>query len=152
MSAPRLRTAALALGLGLVITPALTGCIPSAGDIVGGLVQQGVEQGVEQLTGVDYTESGLPNGFPSEVPLAEGELLGGAAANADGKSGWVVGVRTDRSAEDIRAQLAGAGFTSPAETVAIDGFIVAENERYGVLVVVGEGDDGRTATYTVTQK
>jgi len=153
MPAPRLRVAGLALGLGLVIAPALTGCIPSAGDIVGGLVSQGVEAGVEQLTGVDYAAGQMPSDFPGEVPLAEGEVLGGAAANVDGKSGWVVGVKTDRSSEDIRAQLTAAGFTLPAEgNAGIEGFVVAENDRYGVLVVVGESDGAQVATYTVTQK
>ena len=98
MSAPRLRAGAIALGLGLVLAPALSGYIPSVDDIVGGLVQQGVEQGIENLSGVDLATGSLPNGFPQEVPLVQGELHGGATASTDGKQGWVVSITTDRSA------------------------------------------------------
>ncbi len=155
MSASRLRASAIAVGLGLVLAPALSGCIPSVDDIVGGIVQQGVEQGIENLAGIDLATGSLPNGFPQEVPLVEGELIGGATASTDGKQGWVVSITTDRSPADIKAQLEAAGFTSPEDSAGVlgDSVFLGENDRYAVLVVMGEDSDGKlSVNYTVTQK
>ena len=157
MSAPRLRTAAMALGLGLVLAPALSGCIPSVDDVIGGLVQQGVQSGIEGATGVSYEVGGMPADFPGEVPLAEGEIVGGAAVNddEDGK-GWAVRLITERTQEDILAQLQAAGFSVPAEMgesgFVLPGVVAVENGRYMVTVMIGESDDGRqSANYVVIE-
>ena len=153
MPSPRLRAAAILLGLGLVVTPALSGCIPSVDDLVGGLVQEGIQSGLKEATGLDIETGKLPAGFPSDVPLAEGDVVGGLAVdNPDGK-GWVVQVSTDRSADDVRAQLQAAGFAEfEGGQIGIAGFVAMENAEYLVTAIVGDETGKRTVSYTVIVK
>ncbi len=143
--APRLITAALlAVSLALV-APALTGC---------GLIQDAVEQ----ATGgdVDFGGNSVPEDFPSEVPLIEGEVLSGASAgNADGKV-WNVTIKVDDASafDEITAQFEAAGF-EPSElggTSDQGATGTFTKDPYGVFVVVAGGDtaEGWVANYTVT--
>jgi hypothetical protein len=143
--APRLVTAALlAMALALV-APALTGC---------GMI----ENAVEQATGgeIDFGGNSVPEDFPSEVPLIEGEVLAGASAgNADGKI-WNVTIKVnDASAfEQITSDFEAAGFeASEIGTSAGEGSSgTFTKDPYGVFVVVTGGDtaEGWVANYTVT--
>jgi hypothetical protein len=143
--APRLITAALlAVSLALV-APALTGC---------GVIQDAVEQ----ATGgdVDFGGNSVPEDFPSEVPLIDGEVLSGASAgNADGKI-WNVTIKVeDASAfDEIKTQLEDAGFEASelGGTTGEGSTGTFTKDPYGVLVVVGGGDstEGWVANYTVT--
>lgn len=154
MSTPHRRLAAVVVGLAL-ISPAVTGCIPSVDELIGGVVQQGIEAGIENATGVDTAVGSLPSGFPSEVPVAEGEIVAGAAVkNDDGSTGWAVSITTDRTAEEIAAQLAGAGFSPPADAgeFSIPGIVLVENAKYTVSVVVGQDGDTGNAYYVVVPK
>jgi hypothetical protein len=142
---PRLITAALlAVSLALV-APALTGC---------GLIQDAVER----ATGgdVDLGGKSVPEDFPSEVPLIDGEVLSGASAgNEDGKI-WNVTIKVaDASVfDEIKAQLEGAGFESSEIGGSGDQGSTGTftKEPYGVFVVVAGGDtaEGWVANYTVT--
>lgn len=158
MTAPRLRAVALTLGLGLLVAPALSGCIPSVDDLVGGLVQQGIEAGLEQATGLDYSSGTLPADFPSDVPLIEGELVGGVGVNNDdGTKGWAVVIETDRTVDDVKALLESAGFaeiTGLADSgMSFDGFIAFENDRYTVTAIFAPGDgDKNNINYVVAPK
>ncbi|HWR85832.1 MAG TPA: hypothetical protein VN200_07550, partial [Rhodoglobus sp.] len=76
------RTALAGAGLALVL--ALSGCT-----FVGG---NPVEQLVEGATGGEVEIGNtVPEDFPAEVPLAEGEVLSGASAGGV----WNVGIRVD---------------------------------------------------------
>ena len=143
--APRLIAAALlAVSLALV-APALTGC---------GLIHDAVEK----ATGgdVDFGGKSVPDDFPSDVPLIEGEVLYGAsAASEDGKL-WNVTIKVDdiSAFDEITAQFEGAGFESSdlggtSDQGATGTFT---KDPYGVFVVVtgGDTDEGWVANYTVT--
>ena len=143
-------TIPLAIVLALAVTPALSGCFGNP-----------IEQMIEGATGgdVDLGGKSVPNGFPSEVPLAQGEVLFGASIGNDEGRVWNVTIKvSDATAiEQIVAQLEGAGFSTAAEgfggSNADGGTAILENERYGVLVVVSkDGDNGFVANYTVTEK
>jgi hypothetical protein len=143
--APRLITAALLAASLALIAPALTGC---------GVIQDAVEQ----ATGgdVDFGGKSVPDDFPSDVPLIEGEVLAGASAgNADGKV-WNVTIKVDDGSafDEITAQLEDAGFESSevGGTSGEGGTGTFTKDPYGVFVVVAGGDtaEGWVANYTVT--
>jgi hypothetical protein len=129
----------------LVVAPAVTGC----GTIA---------DAIEGATGgdVDLGGTSVPDDFPSEVPLIDGEVVaGGAIGNADGKI-WNVTVKVpDVSAfDEITADFESAGFESTEVTSGEQGASATfTKDPYGVLVVVAGGDttQGWVANYTVTQ-
>jgi hypothetical protein len=143
-------TVPLAVLIALAVTPALSGCFGNP-----------VEQIIEGATGgdVDLGGKSVPDGFPSEVPLAQGEVLFGASIGNEEGRVWNVTIKVaDAGAiEQIVAQLEGAGFSTAAEgfggSTADGGTAIVENDSYGVLVVVSkDGENGFVANYTVTEK
>ena len=97
----RLVTAVLLAASVAIATPALTGC-------------GAIRDAVEQATGgdVDFGGNTVPEDFPTEVPLIEGEVLaGGSVGNEDGKI-WNVTIKVDDGSafDEISAQLEAAGF------------------------------------------
>jgi hypothetical protein len=145
------RSAALALAFAVLLTPALTGCI-------GNPVEQIVEGAVKQAGGGDVdinSDGGLPNGFPTEVPLYDGEIVGGmGVGNVSDGGGWTVIVKVDdleSAFNSIDQQLLAAGFESQfsgfADGAGTGAYASAD---YSVLVTVTDDGSGqKTATYIV---
>ena len=137
-------TVPLAIALAVVTGPLLVGC--------------SVQNLVHNVTGgnVDIPGKSVPKDFPSEVPLAKGEvILGAAVGGKDGKV-WNVTVRVAgaSSLDEISQQLQDAGFTvdGTVGNTADGGTGAFKNDAYGVLVVVSkDGKDGWIANYTVTK-
>ena len=138
-------TAAIALTAALVLAPALTGC--------------GALEGIiEQATGgeVNISIGSLPDGWPAEVPVIDGEIIGGGTADTeDGTPGWnvTIKVESEDSFAEIASQLEGAGFES-IEASEIDGGDkitsgAYKNDNYGVLVAVTGAEGNFVANYTV---
>jgi hypothetical protein len=148
MNSKRL-TIPLALVLALAITPSLAGCFGNP-----------IEQIVEGATGGDVSLPGksVPDDFPKDVPLVDGEVLFGLGiGNADGKA-WNVTIKVSGldAADQIKSQLEGAGFT--ANEAGVGGTtdqgagLVYDNGTYNVLVVVTkDADNGFVANYTVAE-
>lgn len=142
-------TVPLAIVIALAITPALSGCFANP-----------IEQLVEGATGgnVDLGGGSLPEGFPTDVPVIDGEIVFGMSlGNVTDGQAWNVTVKVaDASAIDtIKSELSGAGFTENAAMAggAEAGSAVYENDAYGILVVVtDDGENGFVANYTVTAK
>jgi hypothetical protein len=142
-------TVPVAIVLGLALAPALTGCFGNP-----------IEQIIEGATGgdVDLGGASVPDGFPGEVPLIQGEVVFGASIGNDEGRVWNVTIKVAGAGaiEDIVAQLEGAGFTSTegfGGSTAEGGTAILENASYGVLVVVSQdGENGFVANYTVTEK
>jgi hypothetical protein len=143
-------TVPLAIVLALAITPALAGCFGNP-----------IEQIVEGATGGDVSLPGasIPDDFPkADVPLYDGEVvLGMGIGNSDGKA-WNVTIKVPglETADDIKSQLEGAGFTANdagvGGTTDAGATLVYGNDTYSVLVVVTKGsDDGFVANYTVSE-
>lgn len=142
-----LRRAALAAAVAVLLVPGLTGCIGNP-----------IESIIEGATGgdIDLGGSSLPEGFPAEVPLYEGEIVYGIAiGDAAGKAFNVtVKVPAAAAADAIRAQLEGAGFTllGGSEPTSTSG-AAYDGVAWGVVVVVTEDGAGNwVANYTVTPK
>jgi hypothetical protein len=137
-------TVPLAIGLAVLAGPLLTGC--------------SVQNIVHNVTGgtVDIPSTSVPKDFPSEVPLAKGEVvLGAAIGGKDGKI-WNVTIKVAGASSlvDIAKQLQSAGFTADGTFGGnTDGGTGAfKNSSYGVLVVVSkDGKNGWIANYTVTK-
>ena len=137
-------TASLAILLALAAAPALSGCA-------------GIEGMVEQATGGDVSLPGnsVPDDFPADVPLIDGEVIMGAGiGTTDGKA-WNVTIKVTGldAADDIKAQLEGAGFTAaPGATTGESSALLYTNTTYSVAVVVTKDtNDGFLANYTVTE-
>jgi hypothetical protein len=139
-------TATLAILSALALAPALSGC-------------QVVESIVEGATGGDVEIGGtsIPEGFPAEVPVTEGDILNGSSITKNGQTVYNVVVKVaDTSVfETIKTELTDAGF------VAQEGYDMVENSGtitglfngtgWSVLVAVTTQDGlGTVANYTVT--
>ena len=139
-------TATVAILLALAIAPALSGCSV-------------VESVVEGVTGGDVQIGGtsIPEGFPDEVPVVDGDIINGSSITKNGETVYNVVVKiADTSVFDtIKTELSDAGF-EPQE-----GYDMAENNgtitglfnngTWSVLVAVTTQDGlGTVANYTVT--
>lgn len=136
---------AIALATTLLIAPALTGC-------------GGIEGIIEQATGgeVNVSIGSLPDGWPSEVPVVDGEIIaGGTIEDDNGNPGWNVTIKVDDESAftGIKSQLEGAGFESVdageldgGDTITSGAF---KNANYGVIVAVSGSDGSFVANYTV---
>lgn len=146
ISARRLSTA-IALSAALVLAPALTGC-------------GAIEGIIEQASGgeINVSIGELPDGWPAEVPVIDGDILGGGTTPAEnGTKLWNVTIKVADTAafDDITAQLNGAGFEAVeageldgGETVTSGAF---KNDTYGVFVAVTGSGDNFVANYTVAE-
>ena len=141
------RRTALALAAAILIAPALTGCT--------GMVEGFIEQATDGQVNVSI--GSLPDGWPAEIPVIEGDIIGGGAAPDDsGNTGWNVTITAkEDSFTEIKGQLEGAGFTQ-VETPDVDGTDALasgmfSNGTYGVLVAVSGAEGSFVANYTVIE-
>ncbi len=140
-------TTAIALASALVLAPVLTGCAALEGI-------------VEQATGgqVNVSTGSLPDGWPADVPVIDGQILFGGTTKADdGTPIWnvTIKVESETAFDSIATQLEGAGFASVdageldgGDTITSGAF---KNDVYGVLVAVTGTDGNFVANYTVAE-
>lgn len=134
--------AVLAITLAVVASPALTGC--SAHDIV------------RDATGgnVDVGGKTVPKDFPTEIPLAKGEIIFAAAVGAGTGKVWNLSIRVDNvdAIDGIQTQLTGAGFDVNVLTPKTEdgGSLTATNGTRAVAVVEVKDDKGFIVNYSVT--
>ena len=109
------------------------------------------------IPGVGSVGSGkLPKDFPSEVPVAKGEIISGISAGSGDKEGWNVSIKVSGvdAFTDIESALKGAGFTeSDGSPIISDQAATGTftGDKYDVVVAVVKADDktGYVANYTV---
>ena len=136
-------TVPLAIAIALLAGPALAGC--------------SVQNLVHDVTGgtVDIPGKSVPKDFPSEVPLATGEVLSGAGVGGAKSKIWNVSVRvTDSTAIDkVLTTLTAAGFNCKTltPTTADGGSLVGDKGNLNVAVVEIKDDTGFVLNYTVTK-
>jgi hypothetical protein len=139
-------TATVAILSALALAPALSGC-------------QVVESVVEGATGGDVQIGGtsIPEGFPAEVPVYDGDILNGSSITKSGETVYNVVVKVDDVSvfETIKTDLTDAGFAAQEgyEMVENNGTITGlfNNGTWSVLVAVTTQDGlGTVANYTVT--
>lgn len=138
-------SASVALVLALALTPTLSGC--SGENPIGGIV--------EQATGGKVSLGGksIPEGFPSEVPVAAGDVQFGIAAGEGDSRGYNVTILTgsDSPLDAIEADFAAGGFESQVQASGADGAgtVIFSSDAWNVAVIVASTDEGYTANYTV---
>lgn len=145
MTRRRLLTLGLAAALLATAPLTLTGC-----SMVEGII--------EQQTGgnVDLGGASVPDDFPAEVPLADGEIVNGSAiSNGDGTV-WnvLINVADPAAPDSIAAQLEGAGFVAPDGIGGITdegGTLTYAKDDLVVNVLLAKTGDGWTANYTVAE-
>lgn len=100
----------------------------------------------------------LPQGFPEEIPVAEGEIFSGASSTMEGQQGWVVSVSVDQAPDEAIAEagaaLEAAGFTVGDNSMAMEGLTYVQYVSSDWDLILGATDDGEGGTllsYTVTQ-
>jgi hypothetical protein len=132
--------------LAALVVPGLAGCV---GNPVETLIEQGTGGGV------DLGGGSVPEGFPAEVPLYDGEVTYGIGVGDGAGKAFNVTIRIpDQSAgEQIRADLEAAGFTLLGGTDPnAQGGAAYDGADWGVVVVLTQDGDGWLANYTVTPK
>ncbi len=133
----------VAILLAILAGPALAGC--------------SVQNLVHDVTGgkVDVPGKSIPKDFPSEVPLASGEVLSGAGVGDSKSKIWNVSVRAKDGAaiDDVLATLTSAGFDCKTltETSADGGALVGDKGNLNVAVVEIKDNKGFVLNYTVTK-
>lgn len=145
MKIPLLHARVLAtIALALLGGTLLTGCTAEA-------AQNAVNGAVQGATNGDVSLGGaLPAGWPTEVPIVDGEILFASAQKGDKRS-WTVTVKAtaaDPVAEATRT-LTASGFVAGSDvsaTVGSAGLVSMKNDHYAVLVA-GNADG---LLYTVT--
>ena len=127
------RVRVLAVTMAVAGMAVLSGC---SGETVG----NAVDGAVNEATGGDVSLGGqLPEGWPEEIPVIDGNIGFGASNTADGDRGWVVTV-TSGAADplaDATAKLEAAGFsadTSNTANVGDAGVAALANENWSVVV------------------
>jgi len=133
----------VAILLAILAGPALAGC--------------SVQNLVHDVTGgkVDVPGKSVPKDFPSEVPLASGEVMSGAGVGDSKSKIWNVSVRAkDGTAiDDVLSTLTSAGFDCKTltETSADGGALVGVKGNLNVAVVEIKDSKGFVLNYTVTK-
>ena len=110
---------------------------------------------VETKDGTVESGSKLPDNFPDDVPLVDGDLISAAAISASGDDGFVVSLECDASAAEVSAQateqFTAAGYKEvtrmSAGTSSILGF---ESARWTIALSISESEPA-TASYTVAK-
>lgn len=144
----RTKTSPLRMGLALVaalaVVPALAGCSDNQ-------VQDAVNGAVQGATDGDVSLGGaLPDGWPAEIPVIDGDLKFGAGNTTNGDQGWVVTVASTAAdpLADAKQTLIDAGFevdTSTSANVGDVGVVALKNATH--IVTIAGTPDG--VLYTV---
>ena len=131
------KTSRLRMGLALLavlaITPALAGCSDAQ-------VQDAVNGAVQGATDGDVSLGGaLPDGWPAEIPVIDGDIKFGAGNTTNGDQGWVVTVASAAAdpLADAKQALVDAGFeldTGNSANVGDVGVVALKNATYTVTI------------------
>jgi hypothetical protein len=146
IAAPRGRFA-VALAAALLIAPVLTACTSNP-----------LESVVEQVTGgnVDLGGTSVPDDFPADIPVYDGEIVQGFGLGTGADKAWTVIVKVPDAAaiDTIVSELENAGLAKQlahsADSAA--GATFASDTHTIVVGVTPDGAEGFVATYIVTPK
>lgn len=164
----RLRTAVAVPALVLLGTSLLTGC--------GDSDEEQAEKAAEAVLGEDAdvdidgdsvtfddgdtsitTGSGLPDGFPDDLPVVEGEVVSGMASQDGASQNFSVVVLSPAdvaaAVDELRGLLEDAGWSVESEN-EMEGLSALtfskDGTEVGVTVLPAEGGDGSQVMYAVT--
>jgi len=112
------------------------------------MVQDVVNQGIDDATGGqgEFSVGTVPEDFPQEVPLAEGDVLLSAKPTTDS---WAVTIRV---ADDAAAQAAADAVEDAGFTPLVEGTTVYENDTYHVALTWTAVEGGAGVAYVVNTR
>ncbi|MBN9238457.1 MAG: hypothetical protein J0J03_02155 [Leifsonia sp.] len=135
--------------VGLAVILSLAGCSAAPSTAPAATPEASAPGG--PATGLEGYE-GLPDTFPSDVPLIEGDVLYGI----DVGTGWSIVIARDDIAagySDAEALLTAAGFAGSSSTTADGSFGAFDNDRYTVQITATDSADyGPSVQYVVIKK
>ncbi len=128
----------LAVAALVAVAPALAGCSDTQ-------VQDAVNGAVQGATDGDVSLGGaLPDGWPTEIPVIDGQIKFGAGNTTNGDQGWVVTIASGAAdpLADAEQKLVDAGYvpdTSSSANVGDVGVVALVNDTY-VVTIAGTPD------------
>ncbi len=150
-SAKKLTTLTTAVVLAVSATFTLSGCFSNP---IEGLIKGGASDVIKNATGADIDLGGksIPKGFPSEVPLVEGEVEYGASMTSEGATIWTVRILVDdpNIFEKIQSQMAKAGMEETFSTTGETQMGSFGGNGYGAVVSVDQIDGKVGVSYVVS--
>lgn len=139
--------------MGLAVILSLAGCsaAPSAAPTTAPDSSSTDQSGADD-TGVEGYE-GLPDTFPSDVPIIEGDVVFGV----DLGTGWSIVIPRDDidgGYRDAEALITGAGYTAGVSSTTAEGsFGSFDNDKYTVQITATDSADyGPSVQYVVIKK
>lgn len=142
-------TTAFALACGATLT--LSGCF---GNPLEGLAQGGVNNIIKEATGADVDLGGksIPQGFPNQVPVAEGEIEYGGSITSDGETIWTLRIKTNDpdAFTKVQSQLLSSGFEEGFVTDGESKMGSYEGHGYGLILNMDAIDGSYNLTYLVS--
>ncbi len=143
-------TAALALAVGATFS--LSGCF---GNPLEGLAQGGANEIIKNVTGSDVDLGGqsIPKDFPSQIPVAEGEIEHGGSITVEGSTVWTLRIKSNDPSvfEKTQSAFLAAGFEEGFATEGPDGMGGYQGHGYGIVFNVDTVDGEIGVTYVVTE-
>lgn len=143
-------TTALALAIGATFT--LSGCF---GNPLDDLARGGASEFLKGATGADIDIGGtsIPQNFPSQIPVADGEVEFGGSIAVEGKRVWTVRIKSKDSAvfSKLQSTLRASGFEESFATEGESAMGAFEGHGYGLVVNVDKRDGAYGVTYVVSE-
>lgn len=143
-------TAALALAIGATFS--LSGCF---GNPLENLVQGGAGEIIKNATGADVDLGGqsIPKDFPTQVPVAEGEIELGGSITVDGNTVWTLRIKSKDPMifEKMQAKFLAAGFEEGFASQGQGSMGGYEGHGYNIVFNVDAIDGDMGVTYVVTE-
>lgn len=142
-------TAAFALAIGATFS--LSACFSNP---IEGLVKGGAGEIIKNATGADVDLGGtsIPQNFPPQIPVAEGEVEFGGSVTVDGTTIWTLRIKTDdaSSFSKVQSQLLASGFTEGFVTDGETQMGSYEGHGYSLVLNLDKVDGSYGLTYVVS--
>lgn len=143
-------TAAFALAIGATFS--LSGCF---GNPLEDLVQGGAGEIIKNATGADVDLGGqsIPKDFPSQIPVAEGEIEFGGSMKTDGTRIWTLRIKSNDPSvfQKVQSQLLANGFEETFVTEGESAMGGYDGHGYNLVFNVDNIDGEIGVTYVVTE-
>lgn len=142
-------TAAFALAIGATLS--LSACFNNP---IEGLVKGGAGEIIKNATGADVDLGGtsIPQDFPAQVPVAEGEIEYGGSVTVDGSTIWTVRIKTNDPSvfSKVQSQLLASGWVEGFVTDGESQMGSYEGHGYSLILNMDKTDGAYGLTYLVS--
>ncbi|WP_010203084.1 hypothetical protein [Salinibacterium sp. PAMC 21357] len=148
------------VAVALATTLSLSGCFANPIDqltdkIGSGIAEEGAEKLIEGATGSDIdidADGTMPEDFPDEVPIVDGNIEAAVGLTIDGQQTWTVTFIVDDARSSVNAArktIVDAGFE---ESLWSDSYLIMgmfSNDAYQITVSAYADEDEQRVTYQV---